>query len=151
MEKKHREKGRNTGKTQGKHREFYLGWNVATLMLPEVAAKNKTILFYFIIVQMKLSQDAEEVATFYGRMLDHDYTTMEAFNKNFMKDWRKVGCSPIHSWHKSPQISRFLFVECSVILFAPDREFYSRYQGLFRSQWGINSQPIYGIRYYRVF
>ena len=31
MEKKHREKGRNTGKTQGKHREFYLGWNVATL------------------------------------------------------------------------------------------------------------------------
>ena len=31
MEKKHREKGHNTGKTQGKHREFYLGWNVATL------------------------------------------------------------------------------------------------------------------------
>ena len=29
--KKHREKGCNTGKTQGKHREFYLGWNVATL------------------------------------------------------------------------------------------------------------------------
>ena len=40
---------------------------------------------------MNLSQEAEEVATFYGRMLDHDYTTMEAFNKNFMKDWRKVG------------------------------------------------------------
>ena len=51
----------------------------------------------FFVVQMKLSQDAEEVATFYGRMLDHDYTTMEAFNKNFMKDWRKVGSSPIHS------------------------------------------------------
>ena len=31
MEKKHREKICNTGKTQGKHREFYLGWNVATL------------------------------------------------------------------------------------------------------------------------
>ena len=31
MEKKHREKSHNTGKTQGKHREFYLGWNVATL------------------------------------------------------------------------------------------------------------------------
>ena len=39
---------------------------------------------------MKLSTDAEEVATFYGRMIDHDYTTMETFNKNFMKDWRKV-------------------------------------------------------------
>ena len=32
MEKKHREKIRNTVKTQGKHREFYLGWNVATLL-----------------------------------------------------------------------------------------------------------------------
>ena len=31
MEKKHREKIRNTGKTQGKHREFYLDSNVATL------------------------------------------------------------------------------------------------------------------------
>ena len=31
MEKKHREKIRNTGKPQGKHREFYLGSNVATL------------------------------------------------------------------------------------------------------------------------
>ena len=26
---------------------------------------------------MKLSEEAEEVATFYGRMLDHDYTTKE--------------------------------------------------------------------------
>ena len=39
---------------------------------------------------MKLSQDTEEVATFYGRMLDHDYTTKEVFNKNFFKDWRKI-------------------------------------------------------------
>jgi DNA topoisomerase-1 len=23
-------------------------------------------------------------------MLDHDYTTKDAFNKNFFKDWRKV-------------------------------------------------------------
>lgn len=40
---------------------------------------------------MKLSLETEEVATFYGRMLDHDYTTKEVFNKNFFKDWRKVG------------------------------------------------------------
>ena len=39
---------------------------------------------------MRLSQDTEEVATFYGRMLDHDYTTKEVFNKNFFKDWRKI-------------------------------------------------------------
>merc|ERR1712130_858183 len=31
-----------------------------------------------------------ECATFYGRMLDHDYTTKEVFNKNFFKDWRKT-------------------------------------------------------------
>lgn len=45
--------------------------------------------------EMKLSTDAEEVATFYGRMLDHEYTDKETFNKNFFKDWRKVrlfGC-----------------------------------------------------------
>jgi DNA topoisomerase-1 len=39
---------------------------------------------------MKLSEEAEEVATFYGRMLDNDYTTKDVFNKNFFKDWRKV-------------------------------------------------------------
>ena len=40
---------------------------------------------------MKLSEGAEEVAGFYARMLDHDYTTKEVFNKNFFNDWRKVG------------------------------------------------------------
>uniref|UniRef100_A0A182JXA6 DNA topoisomerase I n=1 Tax=Anopheles christyi TaxID=43041 RepID=A0A182JXA6_9DIPT len=40
--------------------------------------------------EMKLSQDAEEVAGFYARMLDHDYTSKQAFNDNFFKDWRKT-------------------------------------------------------------
>ena len=40
---------------------------------------------------MKLAPAAEEVATFFGKMLDHDYTTKEVFRKNFFKDWRKVG------------------------------------------------------------
>ena len=31
-----------------------------------------------------------QVATFYGRMIDHDYTTKEVFNRNFLKDWRRV-------------------------------------------------------------
>ena len=39
---------------------------------------------------MRLSQDAEEVATFYGRMLDHDYVTKEVFKENFFKDWKEV-------------------------------------------------------------
>lgn len=40
---------------------------------------------------MKLSTKAEEVATFFAKMLDHEYTTKEIFRKNFFKDWRKVG------------------------------------------------------------
>ncbi|XP_069813090.1 DNA topoisomerase I, mitochondrial isoform X1 [Dendropsophus ebraccatus] len=37
---------------------------------------------------MKLSPAAEEVATFYGKMLDHEYTTKEIFQKNFFTDWK---------------------------------------------------------------
>ncbi|CAK9799123.1 DNA topoisomerase 1 [Anthophora quadrimaculata] len=48
------------------------------------------IKFYYNGKEMKLSQDAEEVATFYARMLDHDYTTKPAFNNNFFHDWREV-------------------------------------------------------------
>ena len=40
--------------------------------------------------RMKLSDTAEEVMGFYARMLDHDYTSKDVFNKNFIKDWRKV-------------------------------------------------------------
>ncbi|XP_021713406.1 DNA topoisomerase I, mitochondrial [Aedes aegypti] len=38
---------------------------------------------------IKLSQDAEEIAGFYARMLEHEYTSKDAFNDNFFKDWRK--------------------------------------------------------------
>ncbi|PAV83786.1 hypothetical protein WR25_22946 [Diploscapter pachys] len=37
-----------------------------------------------------LSPATEEVATFYARMLDHEYTSKDIFNKNFFADWRKV-------------------------------------------------------------
>merc|ERR1712115_350704 len=46
--------------------------------------------FLYNKTPMKLSLESEEVACFYGKMIDHDYTTKEVFNKNFMKDWRKV-------------------------------------------------------------
>ena len=39
---------------------------------------------------MKLEIATEEAATFYGKMLDNDYTTKEIFNKNFFKDWRNI-------------------------------------------------------------
>lgn len=45
--------------------------------------------FYYDGKKMRLSEDAEECATFYGRMLDHEYTAREVFNKNFFQDWRK--------------------------------------------------------------
>ncbi|EEC15652.1 DNA topoisomerase I, putative, partial [Ixodes scapularis] len=48
------------------------------------------VRFFYDNKVVKLSPAAEEVAGFYGRMLDHDYTSKEAFNKNFFKDWRKT-------------------------------------------------------------
>uniref|UniRef100_A0A8C2G0U0 DNA topoisomerase I n=1 Tax=Cyprinus carpio TaxID=7962 RepID=A0A8C2G0U0_CYPCA len=47
------------------------------------------IRFYYDGKAMKLSPAAEEVATFYAKMLDHEYTTKDIFRKNFFKDWRK--------------------------------------------------------------
>lgn len=31
-----------------------------------------------------------KIAGFYGRMIDHEYTSNDIFNKNFFHDWRKV-------------------------------------------------------------
>jgi hypothetical protein len=39
---------------------------------------------------MDLSEEAEECASFYAKMLDHEYTSKTVFNKNFLEDWRKV-------------------------------------------------------------
>jgi len=36
-----------------------------------------------------LSTDTEENATFYAKMLDHEYTSREVFRKNFFEDFRK--------------------------------------------------------------
>jgi len=49
-----------------------------------------SVKFYYGGRTVTLSETAEEVAGFYARMLEHDYTTREMFNSNFMKDWRKV-------------------------------------------------------------
>ncbi|KAL9974220.1 hypothetical protein ACROYT_G011235 [Oculina patagonica] len=47
------------------------------------------VKFYYDGKHMQLSVQAEEVASYYARMLDHDYTSKEIFNKNFFEDWRK--------------------------------------------------------------
>ncbi|XP_061113128.1 DNA topoisomerase 1 isoform X2 [Conger conger] len=49
----------------------------------------KNVKFYYDGKPMKLSAPAEEVATFFAKMLDHEYTTKDIFRKNFYKDWRK--------------------------------------------------------------
>merc|ERR1719431_1055979 len=48
------------------------------------------VRFWYDGKVLRLTEETEESATFYGRMLDHDYTTKEVFNKNFFKDWRKT-------------------------------------------------------------
>ncbi|XP_030624106.1 DNA topoisomerase 1 isoform X2 [Chanos chanos] len=47
------------------------------------------VRFYYDGKFVKLSPPAEEVATFFAKMLDHEYTTKDIFRKNFFKDWRK--------------------------------------------------------------
>ncbi|XP_054632914.1 DNA topoisomerase I, mitochondrial isoform X2 [Dunckerocampus dactyliophorus] len=45
--------------------------------------------FYYSGKPVKLSLAAEEVAVFFGQMLDHEYTTKKVFRENFFKDWRQ--------------------------------------------------------------
>ena len=59
------------------------------LFAPDYEPLPPEVKFYYNGDQMRLSEEAEEAAGFYGKMLDHDYTTKEVFNKNFFKDWRK--------------------------------------------------------------
>lgn len=59
------------------------------VLAPEYTPLPKHVKFYYDGKPMDLQPPAEEVAGFYARMLEHEYTSMEQFNKNFFKDWRK--------------------------------------------------------------
>ncbi|GBN83064.1 DNA topoisomerase 1 [Araneus ventricosus] len=48
------------------------------------------VKFYYDGREKKLSKTAEEVAGFYGRMLDHELASKDVFKHNFFTDWRKV-------------------------------------------------------------
>lgn len=48
-----------------------------------------SVIFEYAGKKMKLSEDAEEIAGFYARLLDHEYTSKVAFNTNFFRDFRK--------------------------------------------------------------
>jgi len=60
------------------------------LFAPEYEPLPEDVRFWYDGKTLRLTEETEECATFYGRMIDHDYTTKEVFNKNFFKDWRKV-------------------------------------------------------------
>lgn len=48
------------------------------------------VCFYYNGKPMKLSLATEEIATFYAKMLDHDYTSKKIFQNNFFCDWTKA-------------------------------------------------------------
>ncbi|GMR53527.1 hypothetical protein PMAYCL1PPCAC_23722, partial [Pristionchus mayeri] len=59
------------------------------LFAPPYERLPKNVHFKYNGEVVHLNEDAEEIAGFYGRMLDHDYTSNDIFNKNFFHDWRK--------------------------------------------------------------
>ncbi|KAJ8010610.1 hypothetical protein DPEC_G00076860 [Dallia pectoralis] len=59
------------------------------LFPPEYEPLPDNVCFVYNGKPMKLSLAAEEVATFYGKMLDHEYTTKSVFQENFFNDWRE--------------------------------------------------------------
>lgn len=40
--------------------------------------------------EIRLSKDAEEMATFYAKLIEHEYTSKNVFNRNFLKNWRDL-------------------------------------------------------------
>jgi len=60
------------------------------MFAPEYEPLPEDVRFWYDGKVLRLTEETEECATFYGKMLDHDYTTKEVFNKNFFKDWRKT-------------------------------------------------------------
>ncbi|XP_017050823.1 DNA topoisomerase 1 isoform X1 [Drosophila ficusphila] len=49
----------------------------------------RNVRFYYDGKPLELSEETEEAATFYAKMLNHDYCTKDVFNNNFFKDFRK--------------------------------------------------------------
>ncbi|CAB1341134.1 unnamed protein product, partial [Coregonus sp. 'balchen'] len=59
------------------------------LFPPEYEPLPNSVSFFYNGNPVKLSLAAEEVATFYAKMLDHEYTTKSSFQENFFTDWRE--------------------------------------------------------------
>lgn len=60
------------------------------IFAPPYVSLPESIHFKYDGKVMKLAPLTEEVASFYAKILEHEYTTKDIFNKNFFTDWRKV-------------------------------------------------------------
>ncbi|KAI1693323.1 eukaryotic DNA topoisomerase i, DNA binding domain-containing protein [Ditylenchus destructor] len=60
------------------------------LFAPPYVQMPSKVKFIYDGKEMTLSEPAEEVASFYAKMLEHEYTSKQVFNHNFFEDWRKV-------------------------------------------------------------
>ncbi|XP_018800445.1 PREDICTED: DNA topoisomerase 1 [Bactrocera latifrons] len=74
-------------------REDGVKWNSlehkGPVFAPPYERVPKHVRFYYDGKPMDLSSETEEAATFYAKMLNHDYCTKQIFNDNFFKDFRK--------------------------------------------------------------
>ncbi|XP_069778297.1 DNA topoisomerase I, mitochondrial-like isoform X3 [Narcine bancroftii] len=59
------------------------------LFAPEYEPLPSGVDFFYNGNRMRLSPAAEEMAAFFAKMLDHEYTTKEIFRQNFFDDWKK--------------------------------------------------------------
>lgn len=60
------------------------------MFAPDYETLPHHVKFYYDGKSMSLSKNTEELATFYAKMGDHDYTKNAIFNANFMTDWISV-------------------------------------------------------------
>ncbi|CAF0725278.1 unnamed protein product [Adineta ricciae] len=98
-------KGTTTGKRTKKEEEDVWRWwedeqytdgrkwttleHKGPLFPPPYEPLPSRVKFFYNGAEVKLKPAAEEIMTFYARMLDHDYTSKSIFNENFMNDWRE--------------------------------------------------------------
>ncbi|CAG0889927.1 unnamed protein product [Darwinula stevensoni] len=77
------------GKSDNRARWTFLEHN-GPVFAPEYEPLPKDVTFYYDENPMMLSPRAEEVATLYAKMLNHQSSVKSVFKRNFRTDWRKV-------------------------------------------------------------
>ncbi|XP_013107851.1 DNA topoisomerase 1 [Stomoxys calcitrans] len=75
-------------------REDGVKWNTlehkGPVFAPPYERLPRNVRFFYDGKHLELTEETEEAATFYAKMLGHDYCTRQVFNDNFFKDFRKT-------------------------------------------------------------